>query len=78
MDAIINNSDNVLKSNILKKLNKLYNGQIYLKGEVNSFVNLSNYELSTDEKDILNLWLNYHIKNKYNELEKSVEKECLY
>ena len=78
MDAIINNSDNVLKSNILKKLNKLYNGQIYLKGEVNSFVNLSNYELSTDEKDILNLGLNYHIKNKYNELEKSVEKECLY
>ena len=46
LNIILNNSDNVRKSITIKKLNKLYNGQVFLKNEVNSFLNLSNYELT--------------------------------
>ena len=49
-----------------------------LKHEINSFVNLSNHQLSQDEKDFLNLGLNYHIQPKYDKLHKRTELEALY
>ena len=78
LNIILNNSDNVRKSITIKKLNKLYNGQVFLKNEVNSFLNLSNYELTNDEKEFLNLGLNFHLQAKYNKLHKKTELECLY
>ena len=59
-------------------MNKLYNGQIVLKNDINGFVNLSKYELSNHEIEFLNLGLNYHIQPKYCKLHKETEIEMLY
>ena len=40
LNVKISNLDDVQKSITLKKLNQLYNGQIFIKEEVNSFLNL--------------------------------------
>ena len=78
LQKILENSDKVQKTSVLKKLNKFYNGQIMLKNEINSFVNLSDFQLSCDEKEFLNLGLNYHIQPKYDKLHKKTELEVLY
>ena len=78
LDCILDNSNKIHKTSILKKLNKFYNGQIVLKEEINCYVNLSDYELSQHEKDFLNLGLNYHIQPRYSKLHKQTELEVLY
>ena len=75
---IIENSDRVQQTITCKKLNELYNGQIFLKNETNCFVNLSDHQLTRDEKEFLNLGLNYHIQPKYDKLHKETELESLY
>ena len=86
LNVILDNSDNVVRIRTIKKLNSLYcNGDVksgssylYVKESVDSFVNLSNHELSKDEKDFLNLGLNCHLEPKYDTLHKKVEMEILY
>ena len=70
----------------MKKLNSLYQGQtvksnndyIYIKEDVNAFINLSNYKLTPDEMQFLNLGLNCHLQPKYDKVHKQVELEVLY
>ena len=78
LDTMLNNSELVYKSKTLKKLNSLYNGQIFIKEEVNCFMNLSDHELSENEKEFLNLGLNFHLQRKYEKMHKKTELEILY
>lgn len=78
LKGILENSDKVHKCRTVKKLNNLYRGQIYLKNDVDGFVNLSDYNLTELEKEFLNLGMNYHIQPKYDKLHKATEIELLY
>ena len=78
LDTMLSNSELVYKSKTLKKLNSLYNGQIFLKEDVNCFLNLSSYDLSDNEKQFLNLGLNFHLQKKYDKMHKKTELEILY
>ena len=84
---ILSNSDNVAKTRIVKKLNSLYYGRNFtnndhsdfcIKSDVNSFINLSDHQLTNDEIEFLNLGLNCHIEPKYEKLLKETELEALY
>ena len=86
LDVILRNTDNAVKSTILKKINSLYHGYdvkvqdkcFCLKDSRDSFINLSSYVLSKEEREFLNLGLNCHIEPKYDKLYKKVELEVLY
>ena len=62
----------------MKKLNKLYDGEIFVKDQNNCFLNLTNQQLSTSQTEFLNLGLNFHLKSKYKKLDKVTEIEILY
>ena len=70
--------DNLVKNRVLNKLNKLYRGQIVLPDKSVSFVNLSSRQLSTDEKEFLDLGLNVHLGSKFNRSIKLSELEVTY
>ena len=86
LDSILENSDRVCKTRIIKKLNSLYlNGNpgsyhrsLFIKEHKNQFVNFSNYVLDEFEIEFLNLGINCHIQPKYDKLQKSCELEILY
>ena len=83
---ILRNSENVTKTRTVKKLNNLYFDSnnvasvksICFKKDTDSFINLSTYELSKEEREFLNLGLNCHIQPKYNRVNKQVNIEILY
>ena len=78
LENVLENTSNIKRSLTVKKLNNIYNGQIVLKNETNSFINLSNHQLTDPEKEFLNLGLNYHLPRKYSKIEKETEIELLY
>ena len=78
LNDLLDTFNHTTKVNTIKRLNRLYMGQIFLKNDVNSFINLSNYELSNDEIEFLNLGLNFHIQPKYSKLHKQSECEILF
>ena len=78
LKLILVNYELTTKNRIIKKLNNLYNGKIKVKNAAHSYVNLSNYEPTKEQKEFLNLGLNYHIQPKYNKIEKSTQLEILY
>ena len=86
LQNILNNSNKVAKTKILKKLSNLYHcnnincsdKKVLLKDTNDSFVNLSSYHLSQEEEDFLNLGLNCHLQPKYDRLTKQTELEILY
>ena len=86
LEVILRNTDNAVKSKTLKKINSLYHGceikvkdkSICIKDDRDSFVNLSSYALSKEEKEFLNLGLNTHIEPKYDKMHKKVEIEVMY
>ena len=43
----------------MKKLNSLYNGNILIKEDIKKYINLSNHNQNQDQKEVLNLELNY-------------------
>ena len=62
-----------------RKLNNLHRqGNIVLPNESNHFLNLSDYVLTDDERNILNLGLNCHYQPKFNIMEKKTDLEILY
>ena len=88
LKGILENSDKVTKTRVSKKLNVLYQGQakvcddrgksLLVKENVDSFINFSDYDLTDDEREFLNLGLNCHLEPKYSKLHKKVELEVLY
>ena len=67
-----------MKNRILNKLNKLYSGQLLLPDKSVSFINLSSRELSTEEKEFLDLGLNVHLGSNFNKCAKLTELELVY
>ena len=86
LSDIISNYYNVVKVRTVKKLNTLYHGKIVtnndksicIKEKVDSFVNLSDHQLSQVEIEFLNLGLNCHLQPRYDKLQKQTELEILY
>lgn len=70
--------DNAIKVKTVRKLNRLYRGQVYLQEDGDAFVNLSDHSLTDDQKDLLNLGLNCHLQPKYDRNKKKIELEILY
>ena len=64
----LTNSEVVIKTRILKKLNKLYNGKILQKSESGAFINLSDHNLIKDQEKYLNLGVYCHLLKKYSKL----------
>ena len=84
LDMILDNSDKVVQSKTLKKLNSLCYDKAKtsksVRGEkdINSYINLSDHELTDNEKRFLDLGLNCHLQPKYDKLHKKTELEVLY
>ena len=74
----LKHSERIIKTRIMKKLNNLYDGKIYIKEDTSGYINLSNYILTTEQKEFLNLGLNCHIQGKYSKIEKKTNIETLY
>ena len=66
------------KRKIIRKLNNLASRSIFIREKSDCFLNLSNYELSNVEKEVLNLGLNCHLQSKFDPVDKRVEIEMLY
>ena len=66
------------ESRIQKKLCNLYNGWVPLPNKTDGYVNLSNYDLTEEQKELLNLGINYQFSSKFNTEEKKAELELLY
>ena len=78
LNNILEFHDTSTKNNILKKLNNLYKGRIFVKNNSAAYINLSDHVLDPDEIEFLNLGLNFHLQPKYDKLTKHVELEVLY
>ena len=86
LNGILGNYWNIVKVRRVKKLNTLYHGRIVnhkdesicIRNKVDSFVNLSDHQLTDSEIEFLNLGLNCHLQPKYDSLQKQAELEILY
>ena len=78
LDEIKSGSFEETSQKTMRKLNKLYNGVVYLQQDIAPYVNLSNYELNADQKELLSLGPKFHYKKKPDPLVKKVEMEVLY
>ena len=70
--------ENVVKNRTIKKLNKLYKGEVALHDNTDAFINLSKYELTPNQKRLLNLGIKCHIQPKFDQIKKKTELEVLY
>ena len=79
-DIILKKAKLAEERRFANKIKALQNKQQCSKDKENfdCFVNLSSYALTDDEKKFLNLGLNFHIENKYDQLNKQTEIEVLY
>ena len=77
---ILNNTNKAEEKRFANKLRALQNKQQFSneKDSFDCYINLSNYELSEDEKKFLNFGLNFHIEGRYDRLHKKTEIENLY
>ena len=86
LGTILDASDNVVKTRTVKKLNSLYHeknlvskdASICIKSNLDQFINMSSYQLTSKEKEFMNLGMNCHIQPKYDKLLKQTELESLY
>ena len=81
IDAITNNGTNLninCRHKMVRKLNKLYKGEVMLPEENKHYINLSSYELSETEQSFLNLGVNVHVQTQVDKYKKKVEFEILY
>ena len=78
LDEVIDRTNHATKIRTIKKLSKLYGGPLLLPEASDGYVNLSNTELTQDQKQVLNLGLNCHIQTKFNSIEKQADLELLY
>ena len=82
LNTIKNNVDNLeaeTKLKMIKKLSNMYKAPIVLPDkEVDAFINLSTYQLTDSEKQLLNLGLNCHLQSPVDKYKRKVELEILY
>ena len=63
---------------VTRKLNRLYNGTLILPETKKTYFNLSDYQLSPMQKEVLNLGLNFHVSSKFDPFKKQCQIENLY
>ena len=68
----------IVRTRVQRKLAKLYGGHIVVPENKDCFINLSDYQLKEDEKEVLNLGLNCHYLPKSSRQRKKAEIELLY
>ena len=78
LEEILANVKNQVGVRITEKLNRLYNGIIYLPDDTQRYINLSSHELSEDQIELLQLGSKWHMQPKFDPLTKKVECEILY
>ena len=78
LGEILESYEDAVKTRITRKLSALYGDKVTLPVSCDSFVNLSTYELTPAQKDLLNLGLNCSYYPKRNQQEKKAELELLY
>ena len=78
LEEVLTLHKQVGESKIQKKLCNLYNGYVPLPETKEGFVNLSKFEPTSEQKELLNLGLNYHYSPKFSQEEKKAELETLY
>ena len=66
------------QATMLKKLQTIYGSKLLLPKQQQCYINLSDRELSADEKEFLNLGLNCHTYSRFDVYKKKVELELLY
>ena len=62
LSVIINKSDYEHKLTLKKKLNNLYKGHLLIPNNIDKFINLSDCNLTPQQKDFLNLGPNCHLR----------------
>ena len=60
------------------KLTKLYGGEIFMKKQPETVVNLTSVNIHDNIKEVFNLGMNCHLKTRYNSIRKKIEVEKLY
>ena len=78
LSVIINKSDYDHKLTLQKKLNNLYKGHLLIPNNIDKFINLSDCNLTPQQKDFLNLGPNCHLFQGYTSINKNTEIEILY
>ena len=78
LDIVIERTNHATKVRTVKKLSKLYGGQVMLPEAADGYINLSEAKLSECQKQVLNLGLNCHIQRKVNIVEKQADLELLF
>ena len=61
-----------------KKLNNLYKGHLLITNNIDKYINLSDCNLTQQQKDFLNLGPNCHLFQGYTSINKNTEIEILY
>ena len=70
--------ENVVKTRIIKKPNNLYEGSVLLPDKSVSYINLSDRELTDNEREFLDLGINLHLDSKFNKCVRVTELELLH
>ena len=78
LQASLDNHQRIARKRIQKKLCRLYGGWVPLPQPSDAFVNLSRHQLTPDQRDVLNLGLNYKYSPKFRSVTKKAELENLY
>jgi hypothetical protein len=71
LDDILNQYHRTTLHRINMKLSRLYKGSICIKEQRDCYLNLSSHKLTENQKTLLNLGTNCHIKSKWDILQKS-------
>ena len=78
LDRTLKRVDSESREIKLKKLCETFGGDILLKQNRDSVINLSSVELDSDIRDIFSLGMNCHLKTKFNSIKRKAEVEKLY
>ena len=75
---IVLDYEETVKTRTHRKLSLLYGDHVVLPDSSDNFINLSSHELTSDQKELLNLGLNCTFYPKHNQEGKKAELELLY
>ena len=78
LDDLKMQEERIARNRITQKLNNLYNGKLMFPQQHCRYINLSQHELTSNQKDVLSLGNKCHYKQKFDPLKKHMEVEMLY
>ena len=78
LDDLSKTFEETSRTTIQAKLFRLRAEQGFQANKKDAFINLSSYELTSDEKELLNLGLNCHYYPKRSQVDKKAQLELLY